>query len=234
MVKTLLCFFIFFIGVSGKAQDENLYFSEALAMHLPKYDSKAAKAYRTDDPDRAEFLFDSLIKNCLKGSYMDDFVVRDLKKKNIRITAFKKPVYLVTKASWLVPTEGEIPALNELAAKYHEKIDFVLLFWDDHNTAKNQAKKYHKSIAVLYVDELSNQSNYVIRKMKHSLGVPTSFLLDPEKQIVDIRRSVSHPYGLKSEHSYELNYKAFSEGISSLLLHDSSEVTEYKPKGSLR
>ena len=233
MVRVLLFFFTILLTVSGKAQDENLYFSEALAMHLPKYDTKAQKAYRADDEERAKFLFDSLVNNCLKGSYLDNFKVKSLKNKVFPLDEIKKPLYLITNASWIVPTKGEIPALNELADKYHDRIDFVVLFWDDQKTAKALARQYHKSIKVLYVDELSNESNYVIRNLKHSLGVPTSFLLNEDKKIVDIRRSVAHPYGVKSEESFNINHKAFSEGISTLLIQDSSELSEHSPKTRL-
>lgn len=226
MVKFLLFLNIVFLTISGIAQDEPLAFSEALSLHLPKYDSRAKTAYRTADVARAEFLFDSLVKNCLKGSYLDNFVVKDLNKKQVRLEAFKKPVYLVTKASWLVSSEGELPALNKLAAQYRDQIDFVVLFWDNYNSTKERSKKYHKSIQVLYVDEQSNQSNYVIRNMKHSLGFPTAFLLNPQKKIIDIRRNVSHPYGIAYETSYDLNYNAFSEAISLLLIHDTSEVSQ--------
>ena len=225
MAKYLLCFLILIVTVSGKAQNENFYFSEAIATFLPKYDSKAKKAYRMEDIERAEFLFDSLVNYCLKGSFLDNFKVRDLQKKEVRLDAFKKPVYLLTKASWLVPSEGEIPALNELAKRHHDQIDFVLIFWDDHATTKELAKKYHKDIKILYVDEAGNESNYIIRKMKHSLGFPTSFLLNDDKRIVDIRRTVSHPFGMAFQRSYDLNFEAFSEGISLLLINSSTAVS---------
>lgn len=232
MVRFLLVLSILlFFTVPGRSQDENLSFSEALAKHLSKYDSKASKAYRADNVARAEFLFDSLVKYCLKGSYLDNFVVRDLNKKQIRLDGFIKPVYLVTNASWLVPTEGEIPALNKLADQYEEQIEFVVLFWDTYSTTRQLSKRYHKSVKVLYVDELSNQSNYVIRNMKHALGFPTAFLLNPNKKIIDIRRNVSHPYGVAYERSYDLNHKAFSEGISLLLIHDTGELGQTSTKG---
>ena len=223
MVKFLLCFCILVVTVSGKAQNNNFYFSEAVAMYLPKYVSKAQKAYRMEDVERANFLFDSLVNHCLKGSYLDNFKVRDLHKKEVRLNAFKKPIYLVTKASWLIPSDGEIPALNKLVSHHHDQIDFVIIFWDDHTTTKELAKKYHKEIKILYADEAGNQSNYIIRNMKHSLGFPTSFLLNDQKKIVDIRRNASHPYGLNFQRSYDLNFEAFS--ISLLLINSSSEVS---------
>lgn len=224
MVKFLLCFCILILTASGKAQNENFYFSEAIAMYLPKYDSKAKKAYRMENFERASFLFDSLVNHCLKGSYLDNFKVRNLHKKEVRLNVFNKPVFLLTKASWLVPSDGEIPALNELVSRHHDQIDFVLIFWDDHATTKELAKKYHKEIKILYVDEAGNQSNYIIRNMKHSLGFPTSFLLNSQKKIVDIRRAVSHPFGMTFQKSYDLNFEAFSEGISLLLINSSIEV----------
>src|SRR5690606_4721873 len=124
---------------------------------------QADKAYRTQNLERADFLFDSLVKYGLKGSRLDNFKVRDLKKRPVSLDEFKKLVYLTTYASWIVPTEGEIPALNKLAEKYSDQVDFVMLFWDNHSTTKDLAKKYHKKIKILYVDELKNNSPYVIK-----------------------------------------------------------------------
>lgn len=234
MARVLLFLFIISFPVSGIAQNENIFFSEAIAMHLPKYASKAQKAYRANDLKRADFLFDSLVNNCLKGKYLDNFKVRNLKNKVVSLENISKPLYLMTNASWLVPTEGEIPAFNELAAKHHDEIDFVVLFWDNRKTAKALSKHYHKSVKVFFVDELENESNYIVRNLKHSLGVPTSFLLDEDKKIVDIKRKVTHAYGLELEKSREINRQAFSEGISKLLILNSTELSEHSSKEEFR
>lgn len=220
MLRSLL-FFIFLFGVSSYSQQDQLSFSEAIFSHLPKYKEHADKAYRYRNVERAEFLFDSLVDFSLKGSRLDNFKVQDLKKKDVYLEEFKKPVYLITYASWITPSEGEIPALNKLADTYYGQIDFVVLFWDNHTTASKLAKKYSKNIKILYVDELQNHSPYVIRMMKHSLGFPTSFLLDKDKNILDIRRKASHPYGIDFEISFDLNYTSFSKAISLLLIKDS-------------
>ena len=222
MLKYLLIFNVFFV-FSALAQQPQISFSEAISTHLPKYSTKADKAYRTHDIQRAEFLFDSLVNHCLKGSKFDNFKVRNLKKDPVELYEFEKPVYLLTYASWVVPTEGEVPALNQLAEKYHEQVDFIILLWDDRKTTKNFAEKYSDKINVLYVDELQNQSSHVVKMMKHSLGLPTTFLLNKDKGITDIRRKVSHPYGIEFEESFDLNYKSFSEAISHLLIEDSSQ-----------
>lgn len=216
---------LFFMSISGYSQQETLYFSEALSLHLPKYEKKANKAYRVQDMKRADFLFDSLVNHCLKGTYLDNFKVHNLKKREVFLEDFTKPVFLRTYASWLVPSEGEIPALNELAEEYNKEIEIVVLFWDTRETVKDLAKKYHDNITVLYVDELQNNSSGVISTMKHSLGFPTTFLLNRDKKIVDIRRSLSHPYGISAEKSFNLNYDSIFNGISLLLLNDSNQLS---------
>lgn len=225
MMKLLLVILTIFVTGSSYSQQEKILLSDALTLHLPKYKQHADKAYRTNDPERAEFLFDSLIKYGLKGSRMDNFRVKNLKKKDISLDEFTKPVYLTTYASWIVPTEGEIPALNKLAEKYSGEVEFVMLFWDNYTTTKELARKYHKNIKVLYVDEIQNSSPYVIKMMKHSLGFPTSFLLNNKKEIIDIRRKISHPYGIEFEKSFDLNYDSFSKAISLLLIEDTSQYS---------
>ncbi|WP_029033759.1 TlpA family protein disulfide reductase [Salinimicrobium terrae] len=225
MQKFLLLILPFTFLFPSYAQEDQITFSEALTIHLPKYKKHADKAYRSKDVERANFLFDSLIDYNLKGSRMDNFKVNDLRKKSVHLNEFEKPVYLTTYASWIVPTEGEIPALNELAEKYGEQVDFVMLFWDNHSTTKRLAKKYSENITVLYVDEMNNNSPYVIKMMKHSLGLPTSFLLDRDKNILDIRRKVSHPFGIEFEKSFDLNYDSLSSALFLLLIEDSSQYS---------
>jgi len=115
MRKLLLFFLTQILVVSAFAQQEPVSFSQALSTHLPKYKLKADRAYRTQNIERADFLFDSLVKYGLKGSKMDNFKVKNLKKKEVSLDEFSNPVYLTTYASWIAPTEGEIPALNKLA-----------------------------------------------------------------------------------------------------------------------
>lgn len=225
MQKFLLLILTFFCFLTTSAQQDQLTFSEALSLHLPKYKKHADKAYRTQNIERAQFLFDSLIDYCLKGSRLDNFKVKDIRKKTVYLDEFTKPLYLSTSASWIAPTAGEIPALNKLAEKYHSEVDFVMLFWDNNETTKELAKKYNKQIKVLYVDEIQNSHPHVIKMMKHSLGFPTSFLLDKDKKILDIRRKVSHPFGVEFEKSFTLNYDSFSNAVSLLLIEDSSQYS---------
>ncbi len=225
MGRKLLVFFLL-ISFSAICQDSDIPEDSLLSIRLGKnfksYSVKSDRAYFERDYERADFLFDSLVKNVVNGSYMDNFKVRKLSGKRIHLYDFEKPVFLMTYAAWCTPGTGEIPALNDIANKYHKDIDFVVLFWDDKKAVKKFTKKYSHNITILYVDENENNHDHIIQTLKHTLGFPTSFFLNQDKKIVDVRRGVLHPYNEKYELSFELNYTAFYNGISLLKNFDGS------------
>lgn len=225
MAKFLQMFLLMVFTFSAQGQQEKMLFSDAVTQYLPNYKAKSDKAFRTNNLERANFLFDSLINHCLKGTYLDNFKVKNMKRKSVDLSEFSKPVYLITYASWLVPSEGEIPALNKLAEKHKDQMDFVLLFWDKYEAVKALSKKYNQFVTILYVNEGSNTHSAVVHNLKHSLGFPTSFLLSPKMEILDIRRGVSHPYGIAYKNSFDLNYKSISDGISLLMINGKNQVT---------
>ncbi len=228
MVRFLPLFLIFYLAqpAFGQQEEKRIFFSEALALYLPKYEKKAKKAYALRDYKLGRELFDSLVKVDLNHSYMDNFRFNQLNSKEITFYDFKKPVYLITYSSWCVASEGEIPALNELVSNYHDKIDFVILFWDDKKTTRKMAKAYNENIKILYVDEMQNNASYVIKQLKHSLGLPTTFLIDGNKKILDIRRGVTHSIEKSFEESFDLNYNSIYDGIANQLLGGDSNYPE--------
>lgn len=218
MGKTLLLLFLF-LAISAQSQietAENTFFSEAIRLNIRKYTRESQMAYAYHDYARAEFLYDSLVNNVVLGSRLDNFRVRKLSGRKIELYRFKKPIFLITYSSWCVPAEGEIPALNKIAERYHNEIDFVVLFWDTRTNAKKASRDYSRRINIIYVDELENKSNHIVGKMKHSLGLPTSFLIDKEKKIKAVRRGAAHIYNPNNKDSPELIYKYFLNGVSLL------------------
>ncbi len=230
MVRLLLLLILLILSIPAQAQQEEtrIFFSEALNLHLPKYQEKSKLAYYYRDYKEGTRLFDSLVEFGLNGSYMDNFRFTQLKGKKIDLYDFKKPIYLITYASWCVTSEGEIPAINFLAEKYSDRIDFVIMFWDSESTAKKMAKSFNDNIRVLYVNEMNNQDSYVISKLKHSLGLPTTFLLDGTKKILDVRRGVTHPYQKSFDESFDLNYNRIHDGIANHLLKKNGFNAEIK------
>lgn len=227
MRKLLLVFLL--IGPTVFSQQENLqeksFFTQELYMHLSDYNRKADLAYRFNDYEKGQELFENFTNEHLEGSYMDNFKFQSLKKKKeVNLYDYKKPVFLITYASWCIPSKGEVPALNELAAEYKDRIDFVILFWDKKEKVKELSEKFSSDISIVYVDESQNNGAYVVRQLKHSLGLPTCFLLDDDKKIMDIRRSVFPPLQTEEETAYRENYIALETSISNNLIKEYDEV----------
>lgn len=215
--KLLLLFFLITISAESQIEiDDTTLFSEAIRLNIRKYTRESQRAYAYRDFERAEFLYDSLVNNVVIGSHLDNFTVRKLSGRKIDLYRFKKPIFLITYSSWCVPAEGEIPALNALAKNYHKDIDFVVLFWDTRLNAKKSTKGYSRKINIIYVDETENTNNYIVEKMKHSLGLPTSFLIDKEKRIRAVQRGATQFYNPNNESSAELIYNYFLKSISIL------------------
>jgi len=226
MGKFLLLFI--FISSSIFAQQEEVqeksYFSKELYFHLSDYNRKADLAYQFNDYDKGKELFENFIQDHLEGSFMDNFKFQSLKKKEVNLYDYENPVFLITYASWCIPSKGEIPAINKLASEYKNRIDFIVLFWDRQETAKKLSKKFSSDISIVYVDESVNRGANVVKQLKHSLGLPTCFLLDDNKQIMDIRRSVFPSFDTEEEEAYRENYIALEASISKNLIKEYDEV----------
>lgn len=225
MSRKLLYLFLLisFSALSQNIEPEPL-FSKVIGENIKKYRVNSQQAYLNNDLDRADFLFDSLINHVVNGSYLDNFKVKKISGAKTELNDFEKPIFLMTYASWCIPGSGEIPALNDIAKKYHKEIDFIILFWDSKDKVKKVSREYNKYIQIVYVDEKENTNDHLVETLKHSLGFPTSFFINNNKMIVDVRRGVLHHYNEKYSISFELNYKSFLNGIS--LLKNITNITD--------
>ncbi len=215
--KLLLLFFLITISAESQTEiEDSSLFSEAIRLNIRKYTRESQRAYAYRDFERAEFLFDSLVNNVVINSYLDNFTVRKLSRRKIELYSFKKPIFLVTYSSWCVPAEGEIPALNALARKYRKEIDFVVLFWDTRKNARKSARKYSGKINIIYVNETDNTNNYIVQRMKHSLGLPTTFLIDKDKRIKSVQRGATQFYNKTNQDTNELIYNYYLNALSVL------------------
>ncbi len=192
-------------------------FSQEITKNIRRYVKQSQLAYHDQDYDRADFLYDSLVKHVILNTYLDNFEVRKKTGKKIELSEFEKPMILLSTASWCTPGSGTIPALNEIAHTYGNNIDFVVLYWDTKEDARKASRDFKGDIQVIYVDELENKGAAIVKEMKHSLGLPTCYLLDKDKKIIDIQRTVIHPYHTDYQTSFDDNYSAFYAGVQ--LLH---------------
>lgn len=220
-MKKLLILGILFLYVdtmfSQELEERKTPFSIAVSAHIKKYNDKINIAYEENDIERAKFLFDSLINNHLKGTYLDNFGMSQLKGESVSFGDFEKPIFLITYSSWCVPGVGEIPALNDLADKFHDQIDFLMLFWDTEEKMKEKIEEYSPNIQFAYINEKTNQDSHIINKLKHSLGFPMMYFMDADKKIIDIRKIVTHHSSESLSNSYNIHYNSLSKGVSLLM-----------------
>ncbi|WP_109300208.1 redoxin domain-containing protein [Aquimarina sp. AU474] len=200
------------------AQEEiRIPFSTAISAHIVKYNQKMDDAYRQSDLERAKHLFDSLVTNHLNGTYMDDFTINTIKEEPITFNEYEKPLFLITYAAWCVPGVGEIPALNDLADRFHDQIDFIVLFWDTKENLKDKSSEYTKNIKLVYVDEKTNQDSYIVNKLKHALGFPMMYFMDEEKKVLNIQKIETHHSSETLSNSYNIHFNSLSKGVSLII-----------------
>ena len=109
--------------------------------------------------------------------------------------------------------------MNKLAQKYSKDVKFVILFWDKKHNVKKIARKFNHNITICYAHETYKNDANVVANLKHTLGFPTSYFLDQDLKVVNIKRGGAQPDN-KSTYvkAYTMNYNAFREGLGSLLI----------------
>ena len=170
------------------------FFSDAITRNIRLYKVNSQVANEKDDVERADFLYDSLVNNCLKGTHFDDFIVNKSNGDLIYFDSFNKPIYLKSTSSWCEPNASEAAAFNDVADEFSDLIDFVVLYWDPKFKMNQIEDKYSKNVTILYVDETENYSSAIVSSLKHSLGLPTVILMDQERKLIDVKRGANPEY----------------------------------------
>lgn len=201
-------------------------FSDAINKNISTYISESNKAYLKKDYKTAEMLFDSLVHTKLLGTQFDGFSFKRIGKKRFSIdNTISTPIMLFTYASWNLIEKGEISALKKLASQYKGKIKIIVLFWGTKNEVKKIAKKFNNHIDVCYANERSTKDLKAIALLKNSLGFPTSYYLDANKNILSIKkRSLKPTYKIDFTTSFKNNYAQLNTDVSSLLISNAVSV----------
>lgn len=221
MKKILLIILLALLPLSLYSQGDSIYFSDAIKIGLKKYKKESDRACRLGDDERAKFLFDSLVKYRLAGTQFDDFKFKKAGGGKIQLSKIKKPVILITFAAWCVTSTGEIPALNKLSQKYNKDVKFVVLFWDKKHNMKKIARKFSRHITVCYAHESYRNDAPIVSALKHTLGFPTTFFLDDDLRVADIRRCGMKKCPKKTPYkeAYAINFNSYLDGLATILVN---------------
>jgi len=168
-------------------QESKVYFDSALSKYLLTYNNQVDKAIVNHDFERAEFLFDSLVKFHLKGTFVPNLKLNKISGGFIETDSLKNPFLLITKTIWSTQKE-EIEAINNMATQYQNQIDIIVLYWDSFKNVKRLAKQYNKAVILTYIDETKNNNGPIVKTYKHSFGAPACFFVSQYKQLVFLNK----------------------------------------------
>lgn len=221
MKTVFLILMLFFNLTQLSGQVDNPLFTDAVKKNFRYFKAQSNQAYHYGDFERGRFLFDSLVQNQLIGSKFNDFTLKKVYNKKLKFSKIKKPIFLVTYAAWCVPTKGEIPALNKLAKEYEKDFEFIVIIWGKKKEAAKFAKKFSNKIEVCYAHKNYRNDNEIVQGLKETLGFPTTYLIDEQLQVIDIKRgNRTIPFQTPLKKALEENYVMFSEKLK--ILKDSS------------
>jgi len=214
LIIPLLTFIV--VCFTSYGQEQKISFSTAIKNNIKKYNAQTDAEFDKGNIEKGEALFDSLVQNHLVGSRFDDYSFKCINSRKVKLSKIKKPVFIITYASWCVMNKGEIPALNKLARKYDKEMQFIVVFWDMKNNMRKIARQFNNKIKVCYANESYKNDAAVVATLKHTLGFPTSYFLTGDLEVVDIKRGgITIPKRMAFKKAMEMNYDVFNERLVS-------------------
>ena len=207
----IILFLLFYI--SNYAQDSIVYFSDAVKLNIKSYRLASTAAFEKKDFDEGKRIFDSLVQYKLNGTRFDDFTIKGYNSKKVVLNKIKKPILLVTYASWCVRNKGDAPALNELANKYANDLQIVVVFWDKRQNLKKTVNQFNSKIKICYANEAYRNDVKIVATLKHTLGMPAAYFIDENKNVVNINRIKNqNKIKISKDAAFAFSYTLF-EGI---------------------
>lgn len=229
---TLIILNLLFI-YTGFSQAKVSLFSDEIKKHITQLNVATEIAYEEKDALKANVIFDSVVENYLVGTRLENFTLKCSTGKKVKLTKINKPIFIITYCSWYVLNKAEIPALNKIAKKYADDFQLIVLFWNTKKEVKKIANKFTNDIKVCYADEKNSANEKTIAVLKHYLGFPTSYFLNKNLEIVDIKRGNPQANSkLSFEKTLNFNLNYFQNNLANFLLHKNIERETYVTNGN--
>lgn len=223
MIKLKLYSILLLIYSYSYGQDTIVSFSNALHANINNYIKASNQAYLQENYVEGMRLFDSLVNYKLIGTQFDDFTVKNLTSKKITLSKLKKPVFIITYASWCVINNGDIPAINKLADEHGDTLQILIFFWGTKDELGKKARLFNKKIEICYTDSEDNENYVLVKRLKNSLGFPNSYFIDANQKVVSINR-ITNPYmnNISIEEATEVSYKKFNAMINTSIVRNTT------------
>ena len=110
-MKILYIFLISLLFIfTANCQEDKNSFNYVIKNNIKKYNLESNLAFESNDSEKGRILFDSLVVKHLIGTNFEDYMLKGFEKRKVKLSSFKKPLFILTYASWCIPSKGEIPA----------------------------------------------------------------------------------------------------------------------------
>lgn len=158
---------------------------------------------------------------CIKGTYLLDYDFKTIKGNVVKTADTKKPIVIVAAATWSGPFWGGMPALNEFVEANHDKIEFIMIFWDTEDKVLRASKKINEHIALIpaRAEDKVEKGYLDISGFVHKLNdYPTAYLIDKNKKFIDVIRGAASPSKtMKWEEVTKINLEKLNKVMAPLL-----------------
>ncbi len=179
-----------------------------IAGQIEIYNQRMQKLWNENNQTGYEACRDSL-KAIITNSYIDNYTFKDINNKNYSTQSKKRPLFLQVTASWCKPCRFEVTALNRIVEKYHDKVDFVLLFWDTQPGLLKIAKEYDQRIYLVPSLKEQNESGGLeISGFKHTLGFPCNYLVTLNNGLAGFSQGAMMPVDMIDDHGKAIKVTA--------------------------
>lgn len=158
---------------------------------------------------------ENLIEKCIKGSYLLDYDFTTIKGRALKTSKIKKPMVVIAGASWSAPCWGDLPTINKMVDKYGDKVEFVMILWDNEKKAQRMVGKLNEKVSVIPAREGDKvEKGYLdISGFVHRLDYPTAYLIGKDKKFLNVKRGAATPSKTmgwdKVNETNEKNFEAF-------------------------
>ena len=219
-MKNLLLATLMFFSIQIFSQKN--YYPEGVQNCISEKNKLAAEFSEKGDQEKSRQMIKAR-KNCPKGLFLENYAFESIKNEIIEIKNIEKPILLKITESWCKPCMAEIPAINKIAEDYKDKIQIIVLYWDEKEKVEKTKDKYASNIEIIPSIETSKRGKPMeIAGFKHYLGYPTSYYIESSKKIASISRNVRVAgfllgKGMTNEEVNKINYDNIKKNIEVVL-----------------
>lgn len=161
------------------------------------------------------YMFDS-INLCVIQQNIKHITFTDIENRDIRLADINTPIILIVSASWCAPCKAEIPAINQLAKDYKDRLKLIMFFQDQKEKVIGMREDYASEVILIPSTIKSEKNNWVESEgFKHFLGYPSSYFLDSDGNINLLKRGAVVPSeNIPKEYADSLNYNNLEKNIA--------------------